>query len=42
MVRWWKLSRIKGGMLVIIDHGNEVITKYGNLDKDVEVTKSTG
>ena len=23
------------GMLVIIDHGNEVITKYGNLDKDV-------
>lgn len=28
------------GMLVIIDHGNEVITKYGNLDKDVEVTKN--
>lgn len=28
------------GMLVIIDHGNEVMTKYGNLDKEVLVTKN--
>lgn len=28
------------GMLITIEHGNGIVTKYGNLDKEVEVTKN--